>query len=93
MFLRNVLEYIRMEDISMSIVAKKIFDEALLLPADARVSLVEKLLTSLNLPTQPEVDRLWAEEAERRIAQIDKGKAKLLPGEKVFSDIRKKYRR
>lgn len=82
-----------MEDINMSIVPKKVFDEALSLPADARVSLVEKLLTSLNLPTQPEVDQLWVEEAERRIAQIEKGKAKLLPGEKVFSDIRKKYRR
>ena len=58
-----------------------------------RVSLVEKLLTSLNLPTQPEIDRLWAEEAERRIAQIDKGEVKLVPGKKVFSNIRKKYRR
>ncbi len=77
----------------MSVVAKKIVDEVLLLPADARVSLVEQLLTSLNLPTQREVDRLWAKEAERRIAQIEKGKVRLIPGEKVFSDIRKKYQR
>jgi putative addiction module component (TIGR02574 family) len=82
-----------MEDLNMSVVAKKVFDEALSLPAEARVSLVEKLLTSLNLPTQPEIDRLWAEEAERRIAQIDKGGVKLVPGKKVFSNIRKKYRR
>lgn len=77
----------------MAVVAKKIVDEVLLLPTDARVSLVGQLLTSLNLPTQPEVDRLWAKEAERRIAQIEKGKARLLPGEKVFSDVRKKYHR
>ena len=82
-----------MENINMPIVAKKVIDEVLQLPADARVSLVEQLLTSLNLPTQPEVDRLWAKEAERRIAQIDKGKVKLLPGAKVFSDLRKKYGR
>ncbi len=82
-----------MEDLNMPVVAKKVFDEALSLPAEARVSLVEKLLTSLNLPTQPEIDRLWAEEAERRIAQIDKGEVKLVPGKKVFSNIRKKYRR
>ena len=75
----------------MPIVAKKVIDEVLRLPIDARVSLVEQLLTSLNLPTQPEVDRLWAKEAERRISQIEKGKVKLLPGEKVFSDIRKEY--
>ena len=77
----------------MPVVAKKVFDEALSLPAEARVSLVEKLLTSLNLPTQPEIDRLWAKEVERRIAQIDKGEVKLVPGKKVFSNIRKKYRR
>jgi putative addiction module component (TIGR02574 family) len=78
---------------AMPTIAKKIIDEVLLLPTDTRVSLVEQLLTSLNLPTQPEVDRLWAKEAERRITQIQKGKVKLLPGEKVFSDIRKKYQR
>jgi len=77
----------------MPVVAKKVFDEALSLPAEARVSLVEKLLTSLNLPTRPEIDRMWAEEAEQRIAQIDKGEVKLIPGKRVFSNIRKKYRR
>jgi putative addiction module component (TIGR02574 family) len=82
-----------MEDMNMAIVANKVFNEALSLPAETRVNLVEKLLTSLNLPTQPEIDRLWAEEAEKRITQIDKGEVKLVPGEKVFSNIRKKYRR
>lgn len=77
----------------MAVVAKKVFDEALSLPAEARMSLVEKLLTSLNLPTRPEIDQLWAEEAEKRIDQIDKGEKKLVSGRKVFSNIRKKYRR
>jgi len=77
----------------MPVVAKKVFDEALSLPAEARMSLVEKLLTSLNLPTQPEIDQLWAEEAEKRIGQIDKGEKKLVSGKKVFSNIHKKYRR
>ena len=82
-----------MEDIDIPFVTKKVFDEALSLPAEARVDLVEKLLSSLNLPTQPEIERLWADEAEKRIAQIDKGEKKLIPGKKVFSNIRKKYRR
>jgi putative addiction module component (TIGR02574 family) len=71
----------------------RVFDEALSLPADARVSLVEKLLISLNLPPQPAIDQLWAEEAERRVAQIDKGEVELVPGDKVFENIAKKYRR
>ena len=77
----------------MPTVADKVYDEALSLPADARIGLVEKLLSSLNLPTQNEIDRAWAEEAERRVDQIDRGKVKLIPGEKVFEKIRQKYRR
>ena len=57
----------------MAVVADKVFNEALSLPSDARMSLVEKLLASLNLPTHAEIDRLWAEEAKRRVSQIDRG--------------------
>ena len=77
----------------MPTIAEKVIEQALSLPADSRVGLVEKLLASLNLPTQPEIERLWAEEAERRVAQIDRGKVKLIPGEKVFERIRQKYHR
>jgi len=69
----------------------RVIEEALSLPADARLSLVEKLLTSLNLPINEEIDRLWAEEAERRVSQIEEGKVKLVPGEEVFSKIRAKH--
>ncbi|MBW1822044.1 MAG: addiction module protein [Deltaproteobacteria bacterium] len=56
-----------------------------------RLNLVEKLITSLNLPIDEDIDRLWAEEAERRISQIEAGEIKLVPGEEVFSKIRAKY--
>jgi hypothetical protein len=59
----------------------RVIEEALSLPADVRLSLVEKLLTSLNLPIDEEIDRLWAEEAELRVSQIEEGTAKLVPGE------------
>ncbi len=77
----------------MCSVVNRVFEEALSLPSDARASLVEKLLTSLNLPTQAEIDRLWAEEAERRLSQIDRGEVELVPGDEVFARIRRKYRR
>ena len=77
----------------MSTVSDKVLDEVLSLSADARMSLVEKLLTSLNLPTQSEIDRLWVEEAERRVAQIDRGEVELIPGEEVFAKLRQKHRR
>jgi putative addiction module component (TIGR02574 family) len=75
----------------MPTVAKKVFDEALALPADARIGLVGVLLSSLNLPTQNEIDRLWAEEAERRVAAIDRGEVELIPGEIVIEKIRNKF--
>jgi putative addiction module component (TIGR02574 family) len=69
----------------------RVIDEALSLPSNVRLSLVEKLLTSLNLPIDEEINRLWAEEAERRVSQIEEGKAKLVPGEEVFAKIRAKH--
>jgi putative addiction module component (TIGR02574 family) len=77
----------------MGIATDKLLEEALLLPADERASLVEKLLQSLNLPTEDEVNRLWVEEAERRVSQIEAGKVKLIPGKQVFAKIRAKYQR
>lgn len=66
---------------------KALFDEAISLPIEIRMQLVEKLLRSLN-PTQKEIDKLWAKEAERRIEEIKSGKVKTIPGEKVFKRIR-----
>ncbi len=75
----------------MATTRDRVIEEALSLPADVRLGLVEKLLTSLNLPIDAEIDRLWAEEAERRVSQIEVGEVKMVPGEKVFSKIREKY--
>ena len=77
----------------MATIANKVFQDALSLPSDARASLVEKLLASLNLPTSSDIDRLWAEESERRVSQISRGEVQLVPGEQVFRRLRGKYRR
>ena len=77
----------------MATVSNKVFAEALSLPADLRLDLVEKLLSSLNLPTQSKIDSLWATEAERRVSELDRGEVKPIPGEKVFEKIRGKYAR
>ena len=62
----------------MGIATDKLLEEALLLPADERASLVEKLLQSLHPPTEAEVDRLWIEEAERRVSQIEAGEVEVI---------------
>ena len=67
---------------------EEIIEQALALPPDARALLADKLLHSLDSPTREEIDRLWAEEAERRVQQIRNGEVELIPGEDVFKEIR-----
>lgn len=69
----------------------RLLEEVLSLPADIRLDLVDKLLQSLNLPVDEEIDRLWKAEAELRVEEIDQGNATLIPGETVFAEIRAKY--
>ena len=75
----------------MTATTDRVTEEALSLPADIRLNLVEKLITSLNLPIDKDIDLFWAEEAERRVSQIEAGEVRLVPGEEVFSKIRAKY--
>ena len=49
---------------------EKIYEQALDLPTGDRLILIDKLLHSTNLPTQLEVDKLWAEESK----EIESGK-------------------
>lgn len=77
----------------MSKAEERVIDQALSLPAEERISLVEKLLSSLNLPTQADIDRVWSEEAERRVGEIESGSVELIPGQEVFEKVRKKYGR
>jgi putative addiction module component (TIGR02574 family) len=66
-----------------------LFDEAISLPIEKRTLLVDKLLQSLN-PSQSEIDKLWAEEAERRVEEIATGSVRTIPGEEVFRKIRER---
>lgn len=75
----------------MTEISDRIIEEALTLPADIRLNLIEKLLKSLNLPIVEDIDHLWAKEAERRLSQIEENRTKLIPGEEVFNKIRSKY--
>jgi hypothetical protein len=42
-------------------------------------------------PTQPEIDALWADEAEKRASEVRSGKVKTVPGDRVFKEIRDRY--
>jgi putative addiction module component (TIGR02574 family) len=60
-----------------------IIQEALRLPATARFQIVDQLMQSLDKP-DPEIDRIWGEEAVRRLASFDAGRSKTYSPEEVF---------
>ena len=60
--------------------------EALKLGPKARAQLAEKLLKSLEELFEEEIERLWAEEAVRRDAELDAGTASMRDAEDVFRD-------
>lgn len=61
--------------------------EAVSLPVEIRMQLVDKLLQSLN-PARKEIDEAWAEEAEKRVEEIKSGRVKTISGKEVFKKIR-----
>ena len=73
--------------------SSKIVDDVLSLPTDQRLALVNRILESLNVATQPEIAALWAEEAERRIDQVEGGQVEPIPGEDVFKETRERLQK
>lgn len=72
---------------------EEILSAALALPPGMRAMLADHLLTSLDGPDQKRIDALWAEEAERRIKEIDDGVVTPIPGEEVMNRLRARYKR
>jgi putative addiction module component (TIGR02574 family) len=60
------------------------------LPVEIKVQLIDILLNSLH-PSQSEIDKLWAIEAERRVDQIHSGQIKTIPGEDVFKKVQDRF--
>jgi putative addiction module component (TIGR02574 family) len=60
---------------------------ALSLPPELRAELAERLLSSLDNAEQAGIDAAWAEEAERRIEQLDQGKVNLIPGDALIIEL------
>ena len=50
--------------------------------------LADRLLESLDSEDQKRIDSLWAEEAERRVKEIEDGVVTLIPGEEVMNRLR-----
>ena len=65
---------------------KTLIATALQLPPDERFALIDELLHSLDQP-DPDIDRIWIEEAERRLAAYRSGRVKGMPAEEVVGPL------
>ena len=64
----------------------EIVESALKLKPDERLNLVDQILYSLDHP-DPEIDCIWIDEAEKRLAAYRAGKVKGIPAEEIFGKL------
>jgi len=76
----------------MPMKVQEIEKEALQLSSHERALLAEHLIGSLETDTDPEAERSWIEEAERRYQDYKSGKVKTLSAEQVFKNARMKLK-
>lgn len=67
---------------------KEIEKALLKLDVRSRARLAGKLIQSLDELSDAENERLWAEEAFRRHQELNRGKTKARPADKVLADAR-----
>ncbi len=62
---------------------KQIENEALHLSEEERAELAQKLLLSLDTPSQKEIEEDWLVEAQQRARELDEGVVQPIPAEEV----------
>jgi putative addiction module component (TIGR02574 family) len=68
--------------------SEEIFHEAVALPPEARAELTERLIASLAEDVSAEITSAQLAEVRRRIAEVESGKATLIPGDEVLARVR-----
>lgn len=66
---------------------RQLFREALELTDNDRATLAGLLIESLESEPDPDVEKAWAEEAERRWREIESGQVKTIPWEEVKAKL------
>ena len=72
----------------MASLIEELSSQARTLPPADRVRLAEELLATVH-ESNDEVEAAWDQEIRSRIADIDAGRAKLIPAEEVFAEVRR----
>lgn len=73
---------------SISVILKN----AMSLDVHDRAALAEKLLASLEQLTDQEAERIWADEAQRRLKEYRSGRSKAVPAQEIRRKAEKLFR-
>ena len=71
---------------------RQLESKALKLPRKNRARLARRLISSLDQGTDVDAEKLWREEAERRLAELKSGKVTGIPAERVIKKARSAIR-
>lgn len=71
----------------MSVRGTQVLKEALSLPPAERAEIAERLMSSLDPPSQETIDALWGKEAEERLDAFDRGEIRAFPAKQVFAQV------
>jgi putative addiction module component (TIGR02574 family) len=69
---------------------QQLIDEAVSLPVEERVLVIDSLLRSLNQP-ESELDKEWAAAANRRLLELRAGSVDAVPGKEMFERMWKRF--
>ena len=72
--------------------ARQLESKVLKLPRRERARLAQRLITSLDSEVDVDVDKLWLQEAERRLGELKSGKVAGIPAERVIRKARSTLR-
>ena len=75
-----------------TVTREEIIQAAKALPPNERLDVAREIALSaekegVEIP-EAEWDELWADEAERRLREVEEGKVQMIPGEKVMARVR-----
>jgi hypothetical protein len=72
----------------MPLTVQQLEAELFNLDLNTRSHLAEKLILSIDAPSEAENLKLWVDEAERRLSDLRAGKAREYPADEVLQSVR-----
>ena len=72
----------------MTTQSEELLQTALALPEGDRAAIAASLIRSLDSEIEEDTEAAWADEMQRRLAEIDRGEVQLIPWNEVIEELR-----